>query len=288
MNGYPGRRRRSSFWRMGNFLAALSAGVVLCAVLMLTGSDPPQPVQLASATVVHYPIGTADRSEPSRMAPPEANALAGYKRSYVNDFKGKRVPAGWNVYTGVPGSDPGAQWGRRHVVVRGGLLQLNTWRDPAYHDEWVSGGLCQCGHRQTYGAYFVRSRVTGSGPTGVELLWPAGPGWPPEIDFNETGGGTTVSTATLHFGPTDQTVQQSITINMTQWHTWGVIWSPGSITYTVDGHVWGMIADPSEIPNEPMTLDLQQQASCTPGQDYACPSSPQSMQIDWVAEYAPQ
>ena len=26
---------------------------------------------------------------------------------------------------------------------------------------------------------------------------------------------------------------------MTQWHTWGVIWTPTSITYTVDGSVWG-------------------------------------------------
>jgi Glycosyl hydrolases family 16 len=263
------------------------AGVFLSAGLLLTRGNPHTPIQLDSTVIAPYPTGTADSSEVSGVAPPKANALTGYERSYVNDFAGRKLPPGWDVYTGVPGGDPGAQWGRKHVVVSGGLLRLNTWKDPAYHDEWVSGGLCQCGHAQTYGAYFVRSRVTGSGPTGVELLWPAGPGWPPEIDFNETGGGTNRSTATLHFGSTNQIDQRTMSINMKQWHTWGVIWSPGSITYTVDGHVWGTVTVPSEIPDEPMTLDLQQQASCTPGPAYVCPRSPQSMEIDWVAEYAP-
>jgi hypothetical protein len=49
--------------------------------------------------------------------------------------------------------------------------------------------------------------------------------------------------------------------------------------------VWGTVAVPSEIPNQAMTLDLQQQTWCTLGT--ACPTSPQSMDIDWVAEYTP-
>jgi beta-glucanase (GH16 family) len=65
-----------------------------------------------------------------------------------------------------------------------------------------------------------------------------------------------------------------------------VIWTPSTITYTVDGQVWGTVNVASEVPTIPMTLDLTQQTWCESG--WACPSSPQSLEIDWVAEYQPQ
>jgi beta-glucanase (GH16 family) len=210
--------------------------------------------------------------------------MAGYTESYVNDFTGTALPAGWGAYSGKPGGDPGSQWGAAHAVVSNGMLQLETYQDAAYGGEWVTGGVSQYGHSQTYGAYFVRSRVTGPGPTNVELLWPVAPVWPPEIDFNETGGATIGTSATVHWAPGNQQEQHSDhTVDMTQWHTWGVIWTPTSITYTVDGVAFGTVTNPSEIPNQAMTLDLQQQTWCNSG--YACPTSPQSMDIDWVAEY---
>ncbi len=232
-----------------------------------------------------YPIGTAESSEPSGFGPMGANALPGYAQTYLTDFTGTAVPAGWDSYSGAPGNDPGAQFGSAHTVVSGGMLQLNSWRDPAYNNEWVTGGVCQCGLTQTYGAYFVRSRVTGPGPTQVELLWPVANVWPPEVDFNETSGTTTGTGATVHFGATNGKDQRALDIDMTQWHTWGVIWSPRSLEYTIDGHVWGVVTTPSEIPNIPMTLDLQQQTWCSSG--WACPTSPQSTQVDWVTEYSP-
>ena len=42
---------------------------------------------------------------------------------------------------------------------------------------------------------------------------------------------------------------------------------------------------PSEIPAQPMTLDLTQQTWCA--SFWACPTAPQSLQVDWVAEYQP-
>jgi hypothetical protein len=260
-----------------------------------TTTDPP-PTTTTTTTVppttttdpapTSFPVGTLDSSQPSGYAPPAANALAGYTQSYVTDFPGTSLPPGWDAYSGNPGGDPGAQWGLNHVVVGDGMLSLNTFQDPAYGGEWVTGGLCQCGQSQTYGAYFVRSRVTGAGPTNVELLWPT-ENWPPEIDFNETGGGTTQTTATniwaLNSSGSKEQQQDDLTIDMTQWHTWGVIWTPTSITLTVDGRVWGSFTDPSEISNQPMTLDLQQQTWCSSG--WACPTAPESMQINWVAEY---
>jgi len=216
--------------------------------------------------------------------------MTGYTRTYVNDFTGTTVPTGWDVYTGTPGSgDPGSQWALNHVVVSGGLLQLNTWQDPIFGGKWVTGGLCQCGVPRTYGAYVVRSKVTGAGPTQVELLWPT-TGWPPEIDFDETNGSTGYSMATLHYGSNNLQVHSTMNIDMSQWHTWGVIWTANSVSYTLDGRVWAQVNDTAEVPHQPMTLDIQQQTWCdvapNPNSPSSCPTTPQSTQVDWVAEYS--
>lgn len=238
------------------------------------------------AVSVNYPVGVASSNSPSGFSPPTATALTGFTQSNVADFTGSSLPSGWQVYSGKPGGDPGAQFGgAAHVSLSGGLLSLNTFQDPNYGNIWVTGGLCDCGFSQTYGAYFVRSRVTGAGPTNVELLWPANNSWPPEIDFNETDGSANFSTATTHFTAANTQDQVKLSnIDMTQWHTWGVIWTPKGITYTVDGSVWGSDTNTAAIPTLPMTLDLQQQTWCSSG--WACPTKPQSMQIDWAAQYS--
>jgi len=241
----------------------------------------------SSVTLVNlngqFPVGTPDATEPSGQAPPSATALVGYTLSYENDFVGTSVPAGWDIFTGIPGSDPGGHFGISHVVVNDGLLELNTYRDRAWHNRWVTGGICQCGLPIRYGAIFVRSRINRPGPNEAELLWPAGKVWPPEIDFNETGGSATSTTTSVHFGKANHIVRSAVNINMRQWHTWGVIWTPTSITYTVDGTIWGTFEVPSEISHAPMTLDFEQRQICE--EHRQCPSAPTSMQIDWVAEY---
>ena len=235
------------------------------------------------ATSQLFPVGTPDSSEPSGMAPPSPADLPGYVRKYVTDFTGTSLPDGWSSFAGMASGDAGSQWDTGHVVVANGLLSLNSWQDPAYNNEWVNGGLCQCALARTYGAYFVRSRVTGPGPTIVELLWPT-VGWPPEIDFNETNGVVTGTSATTIWGSAPNQYQVQLNVDMTRWHTWGVIWTPTSVIYTLDGRAWGTFSVPSEVPHVPMTLHLQQQTWCS--SNFACPSSPQSSQIDWVAEYS--
>jgi hypothetical protein len=255
--------------------------LALCVVvgLALTDKSP----SADSPTSATYPAGIANLSRPSGEAPPGANALVGYKLSYVTDFGGTSLPSGWEVFTGDPDGGHDHQYASSHVVVKDGLLSLNTWRDPKYNGDWVTGGLCQCSVQQIYGAYFVRSRVTGPGPTSVELLWPAAPIWPPEVDFNETSGGVSTTSETVHYGGANEISQQQLSINMTNWHTWGVIWSPNKVIFTVDGTVWGKDTVRFEIPNQPMTLDIEQRAVCVYGR--GCPTTPQSTQIAWVAEY---
>lgn len=265
----------------------VSMSVILGFALTSSSLEPSSVVTLPPITTgaqpPPYPVGSLSKVEASGLRPPGANAMPGFTMTYATNFPGNTVPAGWIVYHGQPMSDAGAQFGSAHVVVRNGMLELNTWRDPQYQHRWVTGGLCQCGSPQTYGAYFVRSRITGGGASAVQLLWPASNTWPPELDFNETGGQITSTSSTVHYGPTNQIEQRELSINMLQWHTWGVIWTPTSIRYLVDGVEWASITTKSEIPRVPMTLDLQQQTWCA--QRRICPTAPVSMLVNWVVEY---
>lgn len=274
----------------------LVVGLVLSAVVLLAlhSALPRNTVQDSVTTLrtkhnaLPYVVGTPDRAAPSGMAPPGpipkgASAMRGYRRVYATDFGGSSLPSGWEYFTGIPGGVPSGQFARSHVIVSGGMLQLNTWQDPVYDNKWVTGGLCQCGLPFHYGAFFVRSRITGPGPNEVELLWPVSNKWPPEIDFNETGNEDTSTSWTVHYGQYNSIFQRTLNINMAQWHTWGIIWTPTALVFTVDGTTWGTFTDPSVIPNVPMTLDLQQRPACSSGT--VCTASEQSMYVDWVAEY---
>lgn len=269
------------------FLTVLIAIIVI--VVLAVTSTSLAPSTTVTLPIRHgsqpppYPVGTVDKSTLSGMSLPSPTAMPGYTMTFSTDFPGNNVPAGWDRYRGVPQGDRGAEFATDHVVVSDGLLRINTWRDPHYQNHWVTGGVCQCNTPHTYGAYFVRSRVTGGGATSVQLLWPASNTWPPEVDFNENAGQINSTTSTVHFGPTNMIDQRKVFINMTKWHTWGIIWTPRSIKYTVDGVVWGSIDVADEIPDVPMRLDLQQQTFCTEGN--FCPSAPVSMLVSWVAEY---
>jgi hypothetical protein len=270
-------------------IAAFTVFALFAALLTITPAVNGS-AATTTVTVFHeianpiYPIGTPDATEPSGEAPPSATALPGYTQSYVNDFTTPTLPTGWDVYSGIPGGDPGARFGgSSHVVFSGGLMQLLTFRDKSFNNQFETGGLCQCGLARTYGAYFVRSRVTGRGPNEVALLWPATNTWPPEIDFSETGESIISTTGTVHYGTTNHMDHLKVMIPMTRWHTFGVIWTPTSLTFTVDGQVWATDNIASHIPKIAMTLDLQQTTRCT--EHTQCPSGPVAMQVDWVAEY---
>lgn len=264
------------------------AAIVVIVALAITSTSigPSTSITLpphAGNQHLQYPVGTPNKAELSGMGLPGPKALPGYTMLYASNFPGKTLPVGWAPYSGQPANDRGAEYAVTHIVVRGDTLRINAWRDPDFQNRWVTGGVCQCGLPQTYGAFFVRSRDTGGGATSVQLLYPESDVWPPEVDFNENEGQVGSTTSTVHFGPTNQLDQRVLQINMLQWHTWGVIWSPKSIKYTVDGILWASVNTPAEIPTIPMRLSLQQQTWCLSGR--LCPSAPVSMIVNWVAEY---
>jgi len=279
-------RSRNRTWRRSAILVSLSALIVSCVGVATdsgAASTPRDCTVGSSCSTLAATIGTPDATEPSGMGLPSASALSGYTQTYSTDFPGSSLPPGWSTFAGQPGGDPGSWWQASQVVVSSGELQLNATYSSS-KGEWLTGGTCDCSRAQTYGAYFVRSRMTGAGPTVVELLWPSH-GWPPEIDFNETYGPSDTSMATVHYDSSNNTDHRTVAIDMTAWHTWGVVWTPTTITYVVDGTVWGVVNATNEIPTVPMTLDIQQQTWCSSG--FACPTAPQSTLVDWATVYSP-
>ena len=274
-------RRRTSR-RLAAIGAALFAVLVPLAVDSIPSGATTRVPQVATSA---FPSGIVSAREPSGKAPPGATALPGYRLTYHQDFTAGTLPPEWGRFNGVAGGNPGSMFLPNHVLVGGGMARIVTYRDPANNGGWASGGMCPCTHPTRYGAYFVRSRVTGPGGNVSELLWPVAPVWPPEVDFNEMGRPTDSTSWTVHYGHGHTFVQRRHNFDMTRWHTWGVIWTPRLLTFTIDGKAWGTLSTFSRIPHIAMTLDIQSETWC-PGTE-ACPAQPSALQVDWVTQYVP-
>jgi beta-glucanase (GH16 family) len=223
-----------------------------------------------------------------------AGDLPGWRQVFADDFAHGLRRSKWGSYSGQPGGDPGGWWEPSHVVVRNGVLNLETYRDPKFGNRWVSGGVSSShALKQTYGKYLVRFRVDrGKGVAAVLLLWPAADRWPPEIDFAEDGGATTARdrmSATLHYGADNHQIQRSLSRDFTRWHTVGVEWTPGRLVYTIDGRAWAAVRS-RHVPDEPMEMDIQAQAGTCGERHAPCPDSTTparvNLQVDWVVAYA--
>jgi hypothetical protein len=217
-------------------------------------------------------------------------SVPGWQLTYSTDFPGSSLPSGWDAYNGEPGGDPDGYFDSSDVSVSGGALHLLA--TPS-----AQAGVQFYDNPQTYGMYLVRMKGDYEPDLSINnlaILWPAQQGvWPPEVDFFQDLGGTRQSfSASLHPGP-DGNGGCCVVASPTQdsdgtaWHTYGVQWTPSSLTYTIDGRVWatvssGSLSSGTTWPDIPMNLTLQSQ-----NQASAQPSGTiDTMTVAWVAEYA--
>lgn len=286
-----GRHARSTRVILVLVTAAVTAAALVIALRAESGKHSSAAATPTGAHPGKNPAG------PSGVPMPTGD-LPGWRLTYSTDFSGNSLPPGWSAYSGQPGSDPYGYWNPTNVTVSNGELHLRTTADddPQRPNTYSTGGVGFYGDTQQYGMYLVRMK--GDYEPGVQLsniilLWPAQQGaWPPEIDFYEDEGGSRDGyTASLHPGPDGDdccVIRHSRGNAGRQWHTYGVIWAPSSITYTIDGHPWAEVrrsdvSSPGSWPAMPMTLDLQSQ-NLGPAQ----PGGPiETMTVAWVAEYAP-
>lgn len=229
---------------------------------------------------------------PSGLAVP-TRGPAGWTLSWTDDFTGGELDrTRWFPYRGQPGGDPGGWWEPSHVRVEGSLLRLEGYQEDG---RWVTGGISETRHTsvtraQTYGKYEVRMRIDrGTGIAFAALLWPVDNSWPPEIDFAEDNGDDRATNhATLHWGQPHTQSSRTVSVDLTQWHTWGVEWSPGRLVYTLDGAPWA-VEENVHVPDVPMSLAVQTQAWHCEANWQRCPDATTpdrvDLEVDWVAVY---
>ena len=226
--------------------------------------------------------------------------IPGWREVFSDNFTGSSLDSQWTAYWGVPGGDPGGFFDPTHVTVSGGELVIGAYKDPsdvawdAGPNTYVTGGVSSSpSFAQTYGKYLVRFRFgAGVGIAHAILLWPQSNTWPPEIDFSEDNGANRQTDyATLHFGAANTQVQSNVKVDLTQWHTLGVEWTPGRLVYTLDGRDWATVTG-ADVPSAPMVLDIQTQAwACGTSSWEHCPNvttpTHVNLYVDWAVAYAP-
>jgi beta-glucanase (GH16 family) len=224
--------------------------------------------------------------------------LAHWKLVYADDFlHSLNTTSAWSVYRKAPGSNPTTAWyARNHVRVSHGQLNIKGYVDrKAKRDgRVVTGGLGLWKLPQRYGKYEMLVRMDRC--TDVKyawMLWPFNDQWPRggEIDFAEDEGGSrAVTTATtLYAGRQNQPKRLPQDYGrpaggLSRWHTIGVVWTPTSIRYTMDGHYWGR-PKTTHLPRGPMVLVLQTEGKVRPAQ-VSLKGGSCNAHVGWVVQYA--
>ncbi|WP_117210883.1 glycoside hydrolase family 16 protein [Allorhizocola rhizosphaerae] len=288
------RRRRDIIVTVVCAVLLAAAGVYL---ITRPGRAPAQGIpapQTSGGNIAAPSVVATGSGEPTGHVsglPMPRGDLPGWKQTFADDFTGP-VKTNWGIYDGQPDGDPGGWFAPRQVNSQGGELVIRGSRgDTPNGNIYVTGGMSSK-LSQIYGRYEVRFRMDrGRGIQFNLMLWPTDDSWPPEINFAEDNGKErTGFAANMHYGPPHKVVSRHHNIDTTQWHTAGVEWTPGKLTYLIDGQVWATV-ESSHVPKVPMSIAIQTQAwHC--GTSWAgCPNSSTprevNLHVDWVVAYTP-
>lgn len=209
--------------------------------------NPAKVAATTPATANPAPVKSTSAPQPAAAA-----ASTNWKTVFTDNFNGSTLSSSWWQYSGLS-SASGSIFQKQNVKVAGGSLVLTSTK---VNGAWAGAGVGQRTNLK-YGRWLVRGKIDkGHGVTFVGLLWPL-VGWPPEIDFAEDNAGDrNMMLGTVHYVGGSQTSKTLSSIDSTQWHTYGVEWTPGKVVFTVDGRVWATTAA-GNTPSQTMRLGLQ-------------------------------
>jgi len=217
--------------------------------------------------------------------------MPGWTRDFVDDFKTPINTALWGRYeSSTPPAGKLAEWDLANVNNIDGSMVIRTYN--AGGIDWRSGGASSGrGFSATQGKWAIRAKFDrAQGVSYAFLLYPQGGGWPPEIDIAEGTAGSNSIMSTFHWSPSNLRDSRFKTgVDMTKWHTYGVILSDNKIQFTIDGGVWTTINN-SASPRVPMWLGMQTGVKACPTDIGECvgPATPtdSNVYIDWVAHWS--
>ncbi|QUD89133.1 Ig-like domain-containing protein [Phenylobacterium montanum] len=164
------------------------------------------------------------------------------------------------------------------------LAALNNFK-------YISGLLTtQKSFTQIYGYFEIKAELpSGQGVWPAFWLLPADGSWPPELDVMEQIGGKNVY-ETSHYVNSSGTVTATgfssyVPGNSTGFHTYGVLWTPTTLAWYVDGVEVATTATPSGM-NKPMYMLVNLAIGGNwPGNAPSSFASAQ-MQVDYVRAYS--
>jgi beta-glucanase (GH16 family) len=193
-------------------------------------------------------------------APTTADPTAGLSLAFNPHFGGKKLNTStWSTCYPAHecnnyGNKDEIEWYRPSgAVVSGGTLHLVATQKPTKGTDasgapktypYTSGMVTtKKSFAFTYGYVQVVAKIPATTGTWPALwLLPKAVKWPPEIDIMENFGEPNAIQATYHWGTTKDP-QQTFAIHTTStnlaagYHTYGLLWEPGSITWYFDGKV---------------------------------------------------
>jgi beta-glucanase (GH16 family) len=221
-----------------------------------------------------------------------------------DEFNGPALdPAKW-VALNRPGDASNAEqqcYDPSHVSQAQGLLTLRTDASPCPDGKpYTSGAIQMRSFSFTYGTVEIRAREAGgSGTWPAEWLlgsncqqtnvtsadnhppcdWP-NPG-SDEIDIAEIMGHnlTTVNEA-IHSGGNNDGCRATTSDVSENWHTYQLVWSPGSLVWKIDGAV--TCTRTGGVPSTPMFLIVNTAVGGSGGGTVDPSTLPQTHQVDYV------
>lgn len=263
--------------------------------------------KLMPADVGNAPGTTKSSASPaatkSTGSPRATTSKSGSKwvLSWEDDFKGTGSPPGWIYDTGGYGfGNKQLQWNSNQnaQMSKQGGLTISATKGGGGHTCWY--GLCkyqaakiQTSFAQTYGRFEARIKL----PAGAGL-WPAFWMIPAsgetaireEIDIIEVNNkepylvkGYVHDSSVFNYG-----ARKVINLPISsEFHVYGIDWTPSGITWTLDGKPYGHIkAYPNWPFNQPfvMVLDLAVGGEW-PGPPNANTVFPGKLQVSWIRVY---
>ena len=180
--------------------------------------------------------------------------------------------------------------------INNGILTITGSKAPSADTQYLDGyqytsGLLttQDSFSQLYGYFEIKAELpTGQGVWPAFWLLPSNGSWPPELDAMEAVGGDKIY-QTTHTDSTGTATSVGFTTDLTNlstgFHTYGVLWSPTTIGYYIDGVEVASMATPSDM-NTPMYMlvDLALGGSW-PG-DVSANFTSAQMEIAYIHAYA--
>jgi licheninase len=200
-----------------------------------------------------------------------------WSQVWADDFNAFPSSTDWGIYDSV-GHDGQGVRSPSAFSAANGILTITG------NTSGTTGGMSRR-NQQRYGKWEARVKTAGcTCYHPVLILWGTPGSWPQagEVDYLESSHRTT-NTMFVHYGADNSQVSGSIAVDMTQWHTYTVEWTPNYMAGYVDGQRFFYSTDKTIQP--PSMVQATIQLDWFPGEVSTSNRTGATMDVDWIRQY---